>query len=325
LNLLVIPVSFPDAQFGDTDLAYVKGGYEYAQEFLSYASLGRSGLNVTYAPRDKWVNMPMSAREWNLDPGPNGEGNSTMRVDTWGLNRAVMDAADPSLNLQNYPVVAIVAPVSGVMALTNRTEAMPAFMYTTSSGALVRGATFGTANVSKESAVHELGHAWLGFEDLYGPLERNDPAAYAQYPQGWFPRWDLMSDNTDMGAWTRFVSGWLTPSEVRCAPPNRTTAHALQMLVEPGKQPRALFVPISESHALVVEVRSITRYTATYSTGPTVVVYDVDTQNDHAHGPFRLRGEVTNGSPSKSVTTATHVVSVDRLDSRGAVVTVTPR
>lgn len=325
LKMLVLPVGFPDALFGSTDLSYVKGGYEYVDEFFTQASYGRSGLDVTFAPREKWVSLPTTAVSWNLDPGPYGEGNSTMSVDTWGLVRTALDAADESLRLGDYPVVAVVTPVSGVMKLANRTEAMPAFMYTTASGALVRGATFATANVSKESVAHELGHSWLGLEDFYGPIPRLGQVLDPEYPDGWFPRWDLMSDNTNMGAWTRILTGWLPWQRVRCASRTTPSTHALYSLESGGAGPRAVVVPISASRALVVEARATSRYTASYSKGPTVVVYEVDTVNNHHNGPLRLKGEVNRLSPVRAVTTATHTVTVERLSERGAIVKVMPR
>lgn len=319
--MLVLPVSFPDATFGNAELSFVKGGYEFADELFRHASAGRSGLQVTFAPRDKWVTLPTTAASWNLDPGPYGEGNATMQVDTWSLTRTVLDAADPALGLGNYAMVAVVAPVSGVMTLANRTEAMPAFMHTTPSGALIRGATFGTANVSKESVAHELGHSWLGFEDLYGPIRRLGQAPDPDYPNGWFPRWDLMSDNSDLSSWSRFVLGWLPPGEVRCASPTASTTHSLQMLSDPGSKPKSLVIPLSSSRALVAESRTITRYTP-YATGPTVVIYDVNTQYNHHDGPFRLKAEITQASPDKSVSVDGVTITVQLQGRAGAVISV---
>ncbi len=160
---------------------------------------------------------------------------------------------------------------------------------------------------------HEIGHAWLGFEDLYLFSTQREA------PMG---EWDLMSQTgTELSGWSRFLAGWVESSAVRCAGSTSTSRHYLTALNSEAAntRPRLLVVPLSASSAIVADYRAPNTWSANLKTA-TLVVYRVDTTVDHGNGPIRLIGVIEQAGAS--VTSGSVKISAKSMNAAGVVLEV---
>ncbi len=148
---------------------------------------------------------------------------------------------------------------------------------------------------------HEFGHS-LGLPDLYG----------AKLPgRGRFTRpYSLMDDISSSApgymGYSKWILRWLDDSQVECITADATVA--LTPLATPVG-PKLAVVPLSESSALVAEVRRAMGYdSALESEG--VIVYLVETNNradysyeaSYGEGPMEVLNDARPLKPGDSVT-----------------------
>ena len=298
LKVLVIPVNFTDLIFSESDAQAVEALYSVVNTFYSSMSYGGASINMTLAARNSWVDLGSTFAE-------NGVMKGSPLWDGSAFYRKVIDMYSSIQPISGFDVVEVVSANSTQFA---RGEAM-------SSGATRKNfsgfLTLGYDSPRWGATAHEIGHAWLGFEDL---------ALYA----GGFPfaHWDLMSQsNTVLSGWSRFLAGWIDSNWVRCASPHSQSRHYLSALNSDKSEdrPRLLVVPISTSIALIADYR-VADALQFFVLNPTLVVYRVDTSRDGGNGPIKLVGIIDQ--KNGTVSTDGVIISVIGIDKSGVTIEV---
>lgn len=303
LEVLVIPVNFTDLTFGATDAKLMETAYAKVNSFYSAMSYGKAAVKMTLAPSSAWVDTGGTVEQ-------NGIINTPPQWDGSNFYRKVIEIYLRNIVISGYDVVDVVTAYSNRWA---GGQAMPSgsnSIYGT--GKSFAGTQLFGLNTQRWDVIaHELGHAWLGFEDLY--LFKGGA------PLG---QWDTMSSYpAELSGWSRFLAGWIEPNWVRCATPRTPTRHYLSALNADKSEdkPRMLVLPLNSQSAIIAELRTPTVWQPNIKS-PTLVVYRVDTGIAHGNGPIVLIG--TTDQIGGTVLTDGIKITVKGLNSSGVIVEV---
>ena len=302
LEVLVIPVNFTDLAFGPTDTQRKEAAYATVNSFYSAMSYGKAAVKMTLAPSNAWVNTGGTVEQ-------SGIINTTPQWDASNFYRNVIEIYLSNNTISGYDVVEVTTAYSTLFVGGGSANQAGGGIYGT--GKSFAGIqTLGSKTISWSIIAHELGHAWLGFEDLY-------------LFKGGFPlgNWDLMSSGTEFSGWSRFLAGWIEPNWVRCANPRTPTRHYLSALnaEKSDDKPRILILPLNSQSAIIAELRTPTAW-QTNIKSPTLVVYRVDTGIEHGNGPIVLIG--TTDQIGGTISTDGIKVTIKGLDNSGVVVDI---
>jgi M6 family metalloprotease-like protein len=302
--VLVIPVGFTDLTFGAADAKAMETAYAKVNTFYAAMSHGKAAVKMTLAPSNSWVDTGGTVEQ-------NGIINTPPQWDGSSFYRKIIDLYLRNNTISGYDVVDVVT------AFSNRWgggQAMPSgsnSIYGT--GKSFAGTQlFGRNTQRWDIIAHELGHAWLGFEDLY--LFKGGA------PLG---RWDTMSSmDSEFSGWSRFLAGWIEPNGVRCANPRKPTRHYLSALNadKSDDKPRLLVLPLDSQSAIVAELRTPTVWQTDIRT-PTLVVYRVNTGIAHGNGPITLIG--TTDQNEGTLTSDGVKITVNGINAAGLIIDVT--
>jgi hypothetical protein len=214
LRVLVVPVNFNDLFFSSVDARAIEATYAKANSYFVAQSGGRASVSVTVAPSASWVDLgaTIEGSGFTNPPPPQWDGSI--------FYRKVVDLYLQKNSVAGYDVVAVMS------APSNRfysAQAHPAGTTTYATGKNFTGVLILGSSVPYWNILaHEIGHAWLGYEDLY---------LFSSQKEAPLGKWDLMSQTgTELSGWSRFLAGWVEPSAVRCASPTVTSRHYLAAL-----------------------------------------------------------------------------------------------
>lgn len=299
-RVLVLPVSFSDFKFDDGSYELVKLAYTKVVKLFTAMSYGRATIAPTFAAKGDWLELSSTV-------GENGLQDKHLASD---VARRFLALYATTHSLANYDIVDLVTKNDSPNYLLQVNIAMPSGVSTYGTGLAV-AATLNAGIIGRfRTHSHELAHAWLGYEDLYGfdTLEK--------YLGGW----DLMDGAggiTELTAWSRWLAGWVTDSQVRCISTPGTTTHFVSALSANVSTPKMIVAKLGDSSALVIELRVPTEFDLSEQS---VVVYVVDTKYPSGYGPIRLRGTLT--AAGGVITTDGVTVTLGKMNSAGAVITV---
>jgi M6 family metalloprotease-like protein len=143
---------------------------------------------------------------------------------------------------------------------------------------------------------HEIGHLF-GLIDLYDYQWQVDNPTNDWLRQFKFTGiYDFMNwanasdwgDNRDMLAWQRYLLDWITDEQVRCVDraTSSVTTHLLAPSHEDSPEHKMVVVPLTNTSALVVEVKDRNLYCIACNGG--VYTYVIDTAIYNGQGPIRM-------------------------------------
>jgi M6 family metalloprotease-like protein len=303
LEVLVIPVNFTDLTFGATDAKAMEAAYTKVNSFYSAMSYGKAAVKMTLAQSSSWVEVGGTVEQ-------NGHINTPPQTDGSIFYRKVIEIYLRNNTISGYDVVDVVSAYSTRFSGGQGMPPGSNSIYGT--GKSFAGTqVFGQLTQRWDVIAHELGHAWLAFEDLY--LFKGGA------PLG---QWDMMSSSgAEFSGWSRFLAGWIEPNWVRCANPRTPTRHYLSALNADTSddKPRILVLPLNSQSALIAELRTPTVW-QTNIKSPTLVVYRVDTGIAHGNGPITLIG--TTDQTGGTISTDGIKITVKGLNSSGVIVDV---
>ena len=305
LEVLVIPVSFADLPFTSSDAQALDTAFSKVNSFYLAMSYGVASVKMTLASSSSWVDVGGTLEQ-------NGLINTPPQWDGSGFYRRVVEMYSRNNSTSGYDVIEVV---------TSSTTRISAGQGMPSGGKSIYGTQkpysgiqfLGSGSRRWEGQAHEIGHAWLGFEDLY--LFKGGT------PLG---EWDTMSaSGSEFNGWSRFLAGWIDSSWVRCASPRSQTRHFLSPLGSSKKEawPRILVLPLHAFSAVIAELRIPSEWQASVRS-PKLVVYRVDTSIDHGNGPIRLIGTIE--AKGGTISTDGVRISVAGIDDAGVVINVGP-
>ena len=305
LRVLVVPVDFNDLFFSSVDARSIEATYAKANSYFVAQSGGRASVSVTVAPSSAWVDLgtTIEGSGFTNPPPPQWDGSI--------FYRKVVDQYLQKNSAAGYDVVAVMSAASNRFSSA---QAHPAGSTTYATGKNFTGMLIVGGSVPYWNVLaHEIGHAWLGYEDLYLFRSQNES------PLG---KWDLMSQTgTELSGFSRFLAGWVESSAVRCASPTATSRHYLTALnsESANTRPRLLVVPLSASSAIVADYRAPNTWSPDLKTA-TLVVYRVDTTVDHGNGPITLVGLIEQAGGT--LTSGSVKISTKSMNAAGVVLEV---
>jgi hypothetical protein len=298
--VLILPVSFSDFKFDKGSYDLIDAAYQKVVKLYSSMSYGRVTVSPTFAPKENWIDIASRLGDSGIKD-PQQRDNAI---------RKILSQYFSVHSISDFDIIDLVTKNDSPMYDLQINLAMEAGMYQYGTYLPV-AATFNAGIVGRfRTHAHEIAHAWLGLEDLYS-FENSE-----KYLGGW----DLLDGAggiTELSAWSRWLVGWVADSQVRCVTSQKDTTHFLSVLSATVPQSKTIVSKISDSSALVVEVRGPTEFDYCEQT---VLVYVVDTSFWSGYGPLRLRG--TLKSPGSSITTDGVTVVLKKMNKNGALISL---
>ncbi len=300
LKVLVVPVSFTDFKFDESTYNSVKDAYKKVAELFTSVSYGRATVQATFTIEEDWLYLDGTL-------GENGLGN---RDKSDVFVRAILNQYLEAHSLDGYDVVEFItkndSPMYDLQINTALNAGNSRYGTQLPISAVLNAGIVGRYRIH----AHELGHAWLGFDDLY------DLGTSEKYLGGW----DLMDGAggiSELSSWLRWLPGWIEDEQVRCITEPGASKHFLSPLNFASEQPKMIVVKLSKVSGLVIELRVPTKFDFNKES---VVVYVVDTRYLSGTGPMRLRGVLE--AEGESLSTDGIDISLERFDPAGALLSV---
>ncbi len=322
LRALILFVDFPDVQSSRTMQQLFDLIVPRAVTWMSTVSNGK----VTLAPTGvhQFFRMPKNASAYGAADGFTFDEHKAYITDA-------LNAGNAAIDYTQFDVYYIVS------APTAQIPISPTFVPTPGIGVTVDGkevrhvVTFGNdvlVNVDGYASWildHETGHLF-GLPDLY-----QFGVGYPDLHQ-WVGSWDIMGWiqlGPSFNAWHQWKLLWLDDTQVNCVGKGQIE-ETLQPL-EGNAGLRALIVPVSETKALVAEVRTQTGVDSKLCDHG-LLLYAVDSSVDSGQGPVRAinGGGATPASPCGLLANATFRPDTGKLatytdPSSGVTFTITGR
>lgn len=272
VRALIVPVDFPDVPGVGEPASVFFSMADGTDKFFAKQSGGR--VDFDFKIVKDWQRQSFVSTKYNLGKWSGG--------DSSGYYRAVMRSADPVVDYSQFDVVYFLSPTTIPWSSISYGPAFP-MLVQTGDGQISSG-TFSGADAYQASGVkgaqwkwmsHETGHLF-GLHDLYTD---GVPAT--------FGFWELMSNNwsnqfIEFTSWNRYISGWLTDSQVNCLTTDKLTVDGTSVLLDPlardNDKLKAVAVPLSKTKILVVESRraeGMDNSSAQQSAGTLVYTVDV--------------------------------------------------
>lgn len=278
LNIAVLPLTFTDLRYRESDHAALQDAMREFKKYFEAMSYGRTTISYQVIALADAVVMPATARSY---------GAFDEYIDLESVVRDSLSNASSNLKLSSYDMVALeMARGESVrfwpVAYTNSIETPNGRV----GGAVLAG---GWQGANWRAIAHEVGHVWLGLEDLY---DMTPPPQY----DGTFWEYDLMNSfrgsAPELMSWHRFLLGWLDDTQVRCisAPTSRKTTHYLAAVTDRNSFPKMVAKSLSPGRTLVLESRRNRGYD---KLDDSVLVYIVDSSRRGGDGPIEAKAELT--------------------------------
>jgi M6 family metalloprotease-like protein len=280
LSLIVLPVSFKDLIFDDADFKNLEEQMKKVKKYFSFNSYGKANLAYKIVEKDNWVRLPNTMDQYGLSP--NGK-----KVSQDSLVQEIFNNSSKELKLSSYDIVAIQTNTktkyyfAGGLLKTKGN-------YFDFHGEKIHTVVLDGGQTSGNwiTIAHELGHGWLGFEDLYNHFDFSNP----------MKNWDFMANgyNADILGWHRWAAGWIEDKNVLCLTKNSNSFINLFSLNLKNEN-RLISIKISDGKSIFIEYRTESEY---YFGKNTVIVYLVDTSIWHGHAPYVLIKELYDNNTS---------------------------
>jgi M6 family metalloprotease-like protein len=238
-----------------------------------------------------WVRAPFTSTKF-------GTGGSVGAGDPNGYLNAIISLTDGAIDYSGYDAVYYLVPKEMPMANMGWGPAIT-YPHYTSNGVITNGATGGADMYYTENngivggtwkwMAHETGHAFgLYDEDLN----------HASQSLGY---WNIMamswSNNAiELGAWDRYLQGWLPQSQVNCSEMASITSEGTTTKISPivrqDKEIKTIMVPLTASKILVIESRKSESLDKIAADREGILVYTVDMTKGQLGGGYEIQKRI---------------------------------
>lgn len=280
VRLLVLPVSLKGQPFEAEDLKRLNESFSIVKEQYEKNFYGKLNLEFIVPDQKLWL---------NIDKIPEESGLLSLGVGVNAIDnvREVLKLTSKDLNLPSYDGLIIETRQFNKLGIAT---AFPGAVFDTPSGTVHRvSALTGKDGSTGYVAVHELGHALFGFEDLY--LFGNNSVNAGS--------WDLMSNLSQyFFAWNRYLSGYLSDSWVTCHNPATTSEsfYFLSQVDELSNSPHMVSIPVTSNISINAEVRIVDGY---IENGLGLLLYKVDSNKPHGQVPITSEKKLVKKGESR--------------------------
>jgi M6 family metalloprotease-like protein len=281
-RILVLPFSFSDTASPDAIVGPTVRGLEAASHYFEQVSWGQASLTVEAAPKEDWLAIPKTAAEMKFTKDTPRD----QHVERW--IRSLLDYTTPQHKLDEYDVVVLTGLPSLLNWLAAKTEMDAEWGPYEAPGGTVRGAILMTeAHGQSSTMAHELAHAWLNLLDQYAAQE----GVKDFVGMNRFGILSIISDNEfsaiEMTTWSKYLSGWFKPNQMRCVTTPGTTTHFISPNATPSDLPKMISVRISETKVLVIDTWRKSEFNKCCNE---TIAYVIDSSRIWGAGQYRLQG-----------------------------------
>jgi M6 family metalloprotease-like protein len=295
IKALIVPIDFSDVQGKDNTVAYFSTIATNVRDFYFKQSYGAVAFDFDIV--SNWVRAPFTSTKF-------GTGGSVGAGDPNGYLNAIISLTDGAIDYSGYDAVYYLVPKEMPMANMGWGPAIT-YPHYTSNGVIMNGATGGADMYYTENngivggtwkwMAHETGHAFgLYDEDLN----------HASQSLGY---WNIMamswSNNAiELGAWDRYLQGWLPQSQVNCSEMSSITSEGTTTKISPivrqDKEIKTIMVPLTASKILVIESRKSESLDKISANREGVLIYTVDMTKGQLGGGYVIQKRI--GSTDKN-------------------------
>lgn len=268
ISVRVLFVDFEDISGLGSEIDEVMEEFSSFVDFIEMSSFGQ--LTVALSHHPERISIPRTSGSFGMQNWNTGSGHE--------YAVAAIRAADSTVDFSGVSAVVVVPPkgieeiVYGPVSIAGPGEGIP-----TSEGRIQVTAT-GGADMFRDNSewiwlAHEMGHAF-GFSHIY-----SGPSTGTIFDVMY---WGEVSP--DFLSWNKWRLGWLDHQQVRCVPPAEAgpirTTHRLTPLHVSDGEPKAVVVKVSDSQAVVAELRTQSPADRFRGWREGLFVYLVDTKCD---------------------------------------------
>ena len=295
IKALIVPVDFTDISGKDDPLTYFGRIADGVSTFYLKQSYGQLAFDFEVVPT--WIHAPFTSTKF-------GTGGTVGNGDPNGYLNAVIALTDGAIDYSSYDAVYYLVPKEMPMANMGWGPAIT-YPHWTSNGVIMNGATGGADMYYVENngivggtwkwMAHETGHAFgLYDEDLN----------HASQSLG---HWSIMAMSwsnhaIELGAWDRYLQGWLPLSQVNCVEFSSLTVDGSVTKISPvvrlDKEIKTILIPVTSSKMLVIESRKKESLDNIVTTNEGVLVYTVDMKKGQLGGGYEIQKRVGSTDPN---------------------------
>jgi len=323
IKALIVPVDFADIAGKDDPLTYFGRIADGVSTFYLKQSYGQLAFDFDVVP--SWIHAPFTSTKF-------GTGGSVGSGDPQGYLDALIALTDGPIDYSSYDAVYYLVPKEMPMANMGWGPAIT-YPHWISNGVIMNGATGGADMYYAENngviggtwkwMAHETGHAFgLYDEDLN----------HASQSLG---HWGIMAMSwsnhaIELGAWDRYLQGWLQQSQISCVEMSSLTADGsitkISPIVRQDKEIKSIMVPLNSSKILVIESRKYEELDKISANNEGVLVYTVDMKKGQLGGGYEIQKRIGSTDPNfedaalhagDSITVNGVKISVTELSSSG--------
>jgi M6 family metalloprotease-like protein len=327
IKALIVPIDFSDEKGNDNTVAYFSPIATNVRDFYFKQSYGAVAFDFDIV--SNWVRAPFASTKFGGGTVGSGDPN--------GYLNAIISLSDGAIDYSGYDAVYYLVPKEMPMANMGWGPAIT-YPHWTSNGVIINGATGGADMYFTENTgivggtwkwmAHETGHAFgLYDEDLN----------HASQTLGY---WGIMAMSwsnraIELGAWDRYLQGWLPQSQVNCTEISSITSAGTTTKISPivrqDKEVKTIMVPLTSSKILVIESRKSESLDNIPATREGVLIYTVDMTKGQLGGGYVIQKRVgsTDGNfedaalrSGDSITVEGVKITVMALDSSGDTVKI---
>ncbi len=289
IKALIVPIDFSDIQGKDNTVTYFSTIATNVRDFYYKQSYGAVAFDFDIVPN--WVRAPFSSTKY-------GTGGAVGTGDPNGYLNALITLTDGAIDYSGYDAVYYLVPKEMPMANMGWGPAITS-PHWISNGVIINGATGGADMYYNENngvkggtwkwMAHETGHAFgLYDEDLH-------------HQSASLGNWSIMAMNwsnhaIELGAWDRYLQGWLSQSQVSCAEKSSLTTNGVTTKISPlvrqDRELKSIMVPLSTSKILVIESRKNESLDLISASHEGVLVYTVDMLKGQLGGGYEIQQRI---------------------------------
>lgn len=328
IKALVVPIDFTDIVGKDNTVTYFSEVTDGVRDFYYKQSYGAVAFDFDIVPN--WIRAPFVSTKY-------GTGGSVGAGDPRGYLLALIALTDGAIDYSGYDAVYFLVPKEMPIENMGWGPAITSPYYTSNS--IINNGAMGGADmylVERNGIIggrwkwmaHETGHAFgLYDEDLNH--ESQTLGFWGVMAMSWSNR------AIELGAWDRYLLGWLQQSQVNCIEmkslTNEGATTKISPIVRQDREVKTIMVPITSSKILVIESRKSESLDVIPANREGVLVYTVDMKKGQLGGGYEIQKRV--GSTDRyfedaalrtgdSITVEGVKISVTALSSSGDTVRI---